>query len=223
MANQRCSCKHGLIFFLLVLFLQLLDTSVAVASAAGWQPMQCDAVSMNPPSCSSSFLYATSEGRNLSEIAAVFNATASTTTLLRPIKRPSGEVDVLVAVPCTCEVINATMSALFHDTRYVAKPAETVDTVNREIFSGLAMNFGDEYPLISGNTITVHLPCGCSSAASKGVVVSYAVQEEDTLQIASLFRSTSQDILNLNPSLVNPDFVKPGSILFVPIGVDDSL
>lgn len=167
MANQRCSCKHGLIFFLLVLFLQLLDTSVAVASAAGWQPMQCDAVSMNPPSCSSSFLYATSEGRNLSEIAAVFNATASTTTLLRPIKRPSGEVDVLVAVPCTCEAINATMSALLHDTLYVVKPAETADTVNREIFSGLAMNFGDEYPLMSGNTITVHLPCGCSSAASK--------------------------------------------------------
>ena len=109
MANQcRCSCKHGLIFFLLALFLQRLDTSVA--SAAGWQPMQCDAVSMNPPSCSSSsFLYATSEGRNLSEIAAVFNATASSTALLRPIKRPSGAVDVLVAVPCACEVINATV------------------------------------------------------------------------------------------------------------------
>ena len=185
--------------------------------------MQCDAVSMNPPSCSSSsFLYATSEGRNLSEIAAVFNATASTTALLWPIKRPSGAVDVLVAVPCACEVINATMSALFHDTRYVVKPGDTPDKVNRGIFSGLAMNFGDGYPLISGNTITVHLPCGCSSAASKGVV-SYAVQEEDTLpKIASLFRSTSRDILNLNPSLVNPDFVKPGSILFVPIGVDDS-
>jgi len=106
MANQCCSCKHGLIFFLLALLLQRLDTSVA--SAAGWQPMQCDAVSMNP-SCSSSFLYATSEGRNLSEIAAVFNATASTTALLWPIKRPSGAVDVLVAVPCACEVINATV------------------------------------------------------------------------------------------------------------------
>jgi hypothetical protein len=180
--------------------------------------MQCDAVSMNPPSCSSAFLYATSEGRNLSEIAAVFNST--TTLLIRPIKRPSGAVDVLVAVPCTCEVINATMGALFHDAPYVVKPGDTPDAVSSGIFSGLATNFGDD--LISGNTITVHLPCGCSSAASKGVV-SYAVQEEDTLpKIASLFRSTSQDILNLNPSLTNPDFVKPGWILFVPIGVDDS-
>lgn len=179
-------------------------------------------ISMSP-SCSSSFLYATSEGRNLSEIAAVFNATASPAgSPLRPIKRPSGVVDVLVAVPCTCEMINATMTALFHDTRYVVKPGDMPKSVKSRTFSGLAMNLGDGYTLISGSTITVHLPCGCSSAASKGVV-SYAVQEEDTLpKIASLFRSTSQEILKLNTSLENPNFVKPGWILYVPLGVDDS-
>ncbi|RLM93621.1 hypothetical protein C2845_PM08G16730 [Panicum miliaceum] len=214
MAKQCSSYKHGFIFFL-VLFMNHLHTKTA--STARWQPMQCVAVSSSP-SCSS-FLYAISEGRNLSEIAAVFNGSAS---LLHPIKRASGVVDVLVGVPCTCEVINSTMSALFHDTLYLVRPGDTPENVMSKIFSELAMNIGDGKILISGDTITVHLPCGCSSGAAKGVL-SYAVQEEDTLpKIASLFRASSQDILNLNPSLVNPDFVQPGWILFVPMGVDGS-
>lgn len=127
-----------------------------------------------------------------------------------------------MGVPCMCEAINDTLTAFFHDTQYKVEEHDTPDTVKINIFSGLAMNVGDGKVLITNDLITVHLPCGCSSTAPDGVL-SYAVQEEDTLSnIASLFRSSSQDILNLNPSVKNPDFIKPGWILFIPMGSSGS-
>ncbi|CAO2190590.1 unnamed protein product [Urochloa humidicola] len=215
--------KLGSLFFL-TLFLQhhhtsasLIDRRSSIASTAVWQPMYCNAVSINP-SCKS-FLYVTPEGRNLSETVSVFNGNAS---LIQTIKRLSGSEDLLMGVPCVCEAINDTTTAFFHDTRYKVEKDDTPDTVKINKFSGLAMNVGDGKLLIENDTITVHLPCGCSSTASDGVL-SYAVQEEDTLStIATLFKSSSQDILNLNPSVTNPDFIKPGWILFVPRGVAGS-
>lgn len=188
-----------------------------MASTAEWQPLHCNAVSINS-SCGS-FLYVTPEGRSLSEIVSVFNGNAS---LIQPIKRLSGSEDLLMGVACKCQAINSTMTAFFHDTQYKVELDDTPDKVKSKNFSGLAMNVGDGKTLISGETIPVHLPCGCSSAASGGVL-SYSVQEEDTLStIASLFSSSPQDILNLNPSVTNPDFIKPGWILFIPRGVAGS-
>ena len=214
--------KLGSLFFL-TLFLQHHHTSASlidrrsIASTAEWQPMYCNAVAINP-SCNS-FLYVTPEGRNLSEIVSVFSGNSS---LTRPIKRHSGSEDLLVGVSCMCEAINDTLSAFFHDTQYKVDQGNTPDTVKINKFSGLAMNIGDGKVLITNETITVHLPCGCSPTASDGVL-SYAVQEEDTLStIASVFGSSSQDILNLNPSVTNPDFIKPGWILFIPMGVTGS-
>ncbi|KAF8670714.1 hypothetical protein HU200_050376 [Digitaria exilis] len=182
-----------------------------MASTAIWEPMRCNAVSISP-SCNS-LLYVTPEGRNLSEIVSVFNGNAS---IIEPIKRLSGSEDLLMGVPCMCEAINNTLTAFFHDTEYKVEHDDTPEAVRINKFSGLAMSVGDGKGLIANDTITVHLPCGCSSTAPDGVL-SYAVQEEDTLStIASLFRSSSQDILNLNPSVTNPDFIQPGWILFVP-------
>ncbi|KAL6884573.1 hypothetical protein ACP4OV_010509 [Aristida adscensionis] len=210
------------LLFFLILFLQHLHTHAALLdprriglpSTARWQPMQCSAISPNP--LCNSFLYVTPEGRTLSEVAAVFDGNAS---LIKPIRRLSGSEDFLVSVPCKCEAINDTMTALIHDTLYEVKGGDTADGIKVNNFSGLAM---DAHVNATGEKITVHLPCGCSSTASDGVL-SYAVQDEDTLStLASLFRSSSQDILNLNPSLTNPDFIRTGWILFIPMGVPGS-
>ncbi|WVZ70153.1 hypothetical protein U9M48_018841 [Paspalum notatum var. saurae] len=213
----------GFLFFL-TLLLQHHQTSASLIdwprnileSTGEWQPMQCDVVSSNP-SCSAS-LYVTPAGRNLSQIVSIFNGNSS---LIHPIKRSSGSEDLLVGVPCVCQVINDTMTGLFHDTQYYVRQDDTPDNVTANTFSGLAMNLGNG-SLYYNTTIPVYLPCGCSSIAAEGVL-SYPVQGHDTLStIASLFRSTPQDIVNLNPSLSNPDFIQTGWILFVPMGVAGS-
>ncbi|CAM0881262.1 unnamed protein product [Alopecurus aequalis] len=200
--------RHGSLFFFLALFLQHLHTSISVVEQ--WQPMQCDAASFNS-SCSS-YLYVTPGGRSLSQIASDFNATAS---LTEPIRRLSGSEDLLVRVPCMCEVINSTMNGLFHDTEYKGLNNMTANINN---FSGLAWNI----TATTNKTIVVHLLCGCSSMAPEGVL-SYTVQVGDTLSnIATLFRSGSREILSLNPGVTNPDYLSPGWILFVPMGIADS-
>lgn len=127
-----------------------------------------------------------------------------------------------MAVPCECQPISntTTAAAFLHDTQYKVEPDAIPDDVKSDTFSGLAMDVGDGFPLTPGATVTVRLPCGCSSSTASKGVLSYSVQEEDTLStIASLFSSSPEAILNLNPSVKNPDFIKPGWILFVPMGV----
>ncbi|EAY74457.1 hypothetical protein OsI_02346 [Oryza sativa Indica Group] len=213
--------KHGFLFFLLF-SLQHLHTIISLLDSPGgslaslpeWQPMPCNSVSVNP--LCNSYLYVTPEGRNLSEVASDFSGNAS---LFQRITRLSGSEDLLVNVPCVCEAINSTMTGLFHDSNYTVKAGETGDFINSKTFSGLALNVGDGHNPGREEKLIIHLPCGCSSTAPEGVL-SYAVQDGDTLgNIASLFRSSWKDILDLNPRVANPDFIKPGWILFIPMGV----
>jgi hypothetical protein len=75
------------------------------------------------------------------------------------------------------------------------KEGEVVAAMVVSLSVPASRSIGDGVPLTHRATVTVDLPCGCSSTASKGVL-SYSVQEEATLiTIASLFSSSLEAIL----------------------------
>ncbi|KAF0918986.1 hypothetical protein E2562_027623 [Oryza meyeriana var. granulata] len=152
---------------------------------AEWQPMRCNATSSSPsapPTCTS-YLYVTPNGRSPATVASDLSVNAA---LMQPIRRQSGEVDLLAQVPCVCEGAAgngaAAAAALFHDTIYTVKTGDTPASVSDKIFGGLAVDFADGGSRLEG---------------------------DDMREIATLFRSSKEAILKLNPSLVDPDFVKP--------------
>ncbi|RRT44953.1 hypothetical protein B296_00029214 [Ensete ventricosum] len=196
-----------LLFILLLLLFLHGEADVQVVN-----PMECPKPSP-VPACSA-FLYVVPRGHNASDTAARYSADAS---LVEPIRRPSGATDFLVAVPCACDAAgNAT--ALFHDTVYPVQPHDTATGITYVVFSGLAWRVPEN--ITEFVTITVRLPCGCSAAS----VVSYAVQSGDTLtSISDLLDSDVEAITAMNPELTpNPDYLNPGQLLFVPMGVHGS-
>ncbi|XP_010924244.2 lysM domain receptor-like kinase 3 isoform X1 [Elaeis guineensis] len=216
-----------LLFFLLPL---LLSTNLSkgetpfpavLIKSSLINPTRCSSPS-SIPTCSS-YLYVDPRGQPSSEIASIYSANAS---LIKAITRPTGKTDFLVKVPCVCEEPDNTTSSAFllHDTKYKVQLNDTVDSVTADKFSGLAWNVGGRAELNAGDTITVHLPCGCSAVDARVEVVSYAVQGGDTLiTIAELLSSDASAIQGMNSMVTNPNYLSPGWVLFVPLGIRVSL
>lgn len=124
--------------------------------------------------------------------------------------------DFLVQVPCQCE--DTGTIAYFHDTNYTVQLNDTPDSVTIEVFSGLAWNAGGV--LQPNQSINIYLLCGCYEGNDQAEVVSYTVQQGDTLSmIASLLSADRGETLRMNKQLLkNPDFMIPGWVLFVPKG-----
>ncbi|KAJ0971542.1 hypothetical protein J5N97_019501 [Dioscorea zingiberensis] len=150
-------------------------------------------------------------------LASLYSANAS---LIKPINK-KGKTDYLVSVPCTCEDIDNGTVGYFHDTPYTVKAGDTAGNITSFLFSGQAYNISEK--LMAGVAIIVHLPCGCYSALAAGQsqLVTYTVQQGDTLStIADLFDSDVNSIRMMNTRLtVDPEFLSPGWVLFVPMGM----
>ncbi|WOL11742.1 lysM domain receptor-like kinase 3 [Canna indica] len=183
-------------------------------------PIRCPKPS--PAPVCSSFLYVVPRGLNYTEVANQYAANAS----LIQIAPPRGEdTDFLVRVPCACETAAAdsgggNFTALFHDANYTVKANDTADDITDAVFSGLAWGVSAE-KIDTNVSISVRLLCGCWTAEQpEVVVVSYAVQLQDTLtSIANQLNSDVEAITEMNPEVsTNPDFLKPGQVLFVPMG-----
>ncbi|PKA65282.1 LysM domain receptor-like kinase 3 [Apostasia shenzhenica] len=195
----------------LPLFLLLL--LLAVAGGQNFTvPTPCRQSSATP-TCSS-LLYAQSGNLSLPDLAAVFSANAS---LARPISRPSGGAGgYLLEVPCLCSAAGGGELALFHDATYLVKSGDTADDITANVFSGLAWKI--DAGLKAGETITVHMPCGCLDRQVE--VASYAVEKGDTLStIAGMLAADLEETKRMNSELVaNPNFLSVGWILLVPVG-----
>ena len=131
--------------------------------------------------------------------------------------------DFLVQVPCQCEDTGTGTITYFHDTRYSVKLGDTPNKVTDNVFSGLAWNMSNEFQI--NQEITIHLICGCYEGNDRVQVVSYTVQQGDTLfTISSLLSADWGEIVRMNKRLLkNPDFVIPGWVLFVPMGTAATL
>ncbi|XP_073003472.1 lysM domain receptor-like kinase 3 [Typha latifolia] len=217
---------NSFLFFFFFFYLSILcsssDTWSLKTSINKWNPIQCSHPSP-VPTCSS-YLYVVPRGRSPSNIAAVFSANAS---LIETVTRPSGTVDLLVQVPCGCEAAvgvddGAVYTALFHNTNYTVKAGDTATNVTETVFSGLAWNLKEN--LTAENTVTVNLPCSCSTYNSGHLAASYAVQDGDTLTIIAMLLDSDVEVIekvNFNAT-ANLNFIRPGMLLFVPMGIKAS-
>ncbi|KAI6682833.1 hypothetical protein NL676_028746 [Syzygium grande] len=173
------------------------------------QPFPC---SEAPQSCNS-YLYHISRGLHVEKIASLYSVNVSE---IKPIIH-GAQQDYLVSVPCTCGYLNGT-NRYSYDTSYKVQPDDSFARVNNEWYSGQAYNVTGEEVFNAGNTVTMHLSCGCVEEGYQEIVT-YTVQEHDTLsQIAHLLSSNLSEVEKLNPKLTqDPSYIDVGWVLYIPM------
>lgn len=89
--------------------------------------------------------------------------------------------------------------------------------ISSAFYSEQAWQVGGEEHIVPGESLTIHLICGCVEVESQEVVTC-TVQEHDTLSgIAELLSAKISDIENLNTRLSkNPSYIDVGWVIFVP-------
>ncbi|KAF5199355.1 Lysm domain receptor-like kinase [Thalictrum thalictroides] len=140
-----------------------------------------------------SYLYHISDGSTTTEqIASYYSVNKSQ---VKPIYRNTNK-DYLVSVPCACKELN-NIVAYFYDTTYTVQQNDTLKTwmnVTNKFYSGQAWNAGDG-KIDTGQVLPIHLVCGCVGGSQSQVVVTYTIQDHDTLpQIATSLASTLEGI-----------------------------
>ncbi|KAF5746572.1 putative Kinase family protein / peptidoglycan-binding LysM domain-containing protein [Tripterygium wilfordii] len=192
---------------LLLLLLPLLAT--AVFAATDMFPYTC---SENIKTCNAS-LYHINTGYQKEQIASFYSVKTSQMTNIFHGEK----TDYLIKVPCSCQNVSGTL-AYFYNTPYLVKDGEIFANVSAQIYSGQVWRIGGEDLFIAGNTTIMHLLCGC--AESRAEIVTYTVQNQDTLSsIAGLLSADISNIESINKVFTqNPQFLAVGWVLFVPKG-----
>ncbi|KAE8722628.1 LysM domain receptor-like kinase 3 [Hibiscus syriacus] len=185
----------------------------------------CKADVIFPFNCSSqqikkcdAMLYHINAGLNDDQIASFYSVDPST---FRPISHGKNQ-NYLIPVTCSCEDIGNDTIAYFYDVSYTVKEHDTFQDVSTSIYSGQALEVGDEASSFNpGNKVPMNLICGCMESQSK-TIVTYTVQQGDSLtSIAAQLWTNIKDIERLNSNLTqNPDFIISGSVLYVPMDND---
>lgn len=211
-AHQRMARLISKFFLSLIslVFISRSALSLSVFSKTSlMQPLPC---SEAPQSCNS-YLYHISRGLHVEKIASLYSVNVSE---IKPIIH-GAQQDYLVSVPCTCGYLNGT-NRYSYDTSYKVQPDDSFARVNNEWYSGQAYNVTGEEVFNAGNTVTMHLLCGCVEEGYQEIVT-YTVQEHDTLsQIAHLLSSNLSEVEKLNPKLTqDPSYIDVGWVLYIPM------
>ncbi|PWA98027.1 Concanavalin A-like lectin/glucanase, subgroup [Artemisia annua] len=204
-----------LVFLVFVVFISSLSQTIL-----GLPPTESPAPSNeNPFTCSKqskpckSILYLNNDlpETNISLLYSVGISQIQTVVL-------EGNQDYLVTVPCSCQNVSNTV-AYFYDTLYLVKDHDTFFDVSSEYYSGQAWPTGNESASFQPNmNVTMHLLCGCAETDSQ-VMVTYTVQEHDTLSdIANRLSAEVDEIQSVNKALIQkPGSIDSGWVLFIPM------
>lgn len=158
------------------------------------------------------YLYHNSKGYSVEQIASFYSVNASN---VKPFSHDSKQ-DYLVSVPCSCKDVNG-IRGYFYDTSYKVRAGDTFFDISDEFYSGQAWEVGGEEELFAGDTVPIHLICGCIEVKSQEIET-YTVEDHDTLsRIAELISAEVTGIEKLNERLTkNPSFLDVGWVLFLP-------
>ncbi|XP_077253554.1 lysM domain receptor-like kinase 3 [Tasmannia lanceolata] len=205
--NRSMAKPIALLLFFTTILTRILSN--ASQNVSLMSPLNC---SGNPIHTCNSYLYHISKGLKIEEIAFFYSVN---TAQVMPINKGSKQ-DYLISVPCDCEATNGTVG-YFYDSIYRVKSGDTPISVTDQIYSGQVWEIGGSETFNPRDVIPIHLLCGCLGENSQ-VVVTYTVQQGDTLtDIAVLLSSSLDGILRLNGRLTqNPGVIDIGLVLFVP-------
>ncbi|XP_057443628.1 lysM domain receptor-like kinase 3 [Lotus japonicus] len=197
----------------------VLLTLMAAASFASVFSLEVSSKTtyMEPFNCSTkirtcnSLLYHISIGLKVEEIARFYSVNLSR---IKPITRGTKQ-DYLVSVPCTCRNTNG-LNGYFYHTSYKVKVNDSFVDIQNLFYSGQAWPVNEDL-VVPNETMTIHIPCGCSESGSQ-IVVTYTVQRNDTpLSIALLLNATVEGMVSVNSVMApNPTFIDVGWVLYVP-------
>ncbi|XVE74984.1 hypothetical protein DITRI_Ditri12bG0061500 [Diplodiscus trichospermus] len=181
-------------------------------------------VSMYPFTCSKdikkcdALLYHINSSLEKEQIASYYSVDPSS---FLSISRGNNQ-DYRIPVPCSCEDIGNGTRGYFYDASYKVQENDTFLEVSAHFYNGQALEVGgEEKSFIKGNTVSMHLLCGCLESRSE-TVVTYTVQQGDVLSnIASLLSANINDIESLNSNLTrDPNVIFAGWVLYVPMDND---
>ena len=205
--------SHHLLTFLTIPLLVTLPGIFYAAAEVYMFPFACSEIKK----CDA-FLYHVDSIIEKDEVASYYSVDSST---FRPISHGKSP-DYLIPVPCSCEDLGNGTKGYFYDAPFTVEEHDTFANVSARIYNGQALQVGGEGKNFNaGETVSMHLLCGCIESQSR-TTVTYTVQQGDTLSdIATLLSSNINDIQSLNGNLTaDPNVIKTGYVLYVPMPND---
>ncbi|MED6197688.1 hypothetical protein PIB30_059001 [Stylosanthes scabra] len=210
----------------------LLHFSLLLATSSSWitvftfhvpmkttyiHPLNCSIETTANTTCIASLYHITRDDYyTLQQIAFDYSVN---TSRINPITHGTRQ-GYLITVPCSCtnstQSLNGGFYYFYHTTYKNVKKGDIFVNISNTFYSGQAMPINRV--MVPGQDLPIDIPCGCSNQR----VVTYTVQQNDTLEkISLLLNSTLPALLRMNKILAHkPSFLDASWVLFVPLDLN---